>query len=154
MRTAISFVLLLSTGFAACNQAGNTSKNDSTTTEEAATQNAVAGCYSKISGRDTSRLSLIIDENNVNGTLEYSIYEKDKNNGVITGTLHDNILRATYEFQSEGMKSTRDVVFKLMGEQVYEAQADSLTTEGLPVFSPDAALLKFEPVPFKKTACE
>jgi hypothetical protein len=151
MRTAISFMLLL---FTACNQAGTTGNNDSTSTEEASTENTIAGCYNKISGRDTSKLSLVIDDNKVNGTLEYRIYEKDKNSGVITGTLQDNILRATYEFQSEGLKSTRDVVFKLMGEQVYEAQADSLNTEGLPVFSPDAALLKFEPVPFKKTACE
>lgn len=154
MRNAISFMLLLSTAFAACNQAGTSGKNDSTTTEEAGTENTIAGCYHKISGRDTAKLSLIVDDGKVNGTLEYRIYEKDKNDGVITGILQDNILRATYEFQSEGVKSTRDVVFKLMGEQAYEAQADSLNAEGLPVFSPDAALLKFEPVPFKKTACE
>jgi hypothetical protein len=95
-----------------------------------------------------------MDEDKVNGTLEYNIYEKDKNTGVIAGTMQDNILRATYEFQSEGVKSTRNVVFKIMGEQAYEAQADSLTTDGLPVFNSDAALLKFEPSPFKKIPCE
>jgi hypothetical protein len=150
MRTAIAFVILLS----ACNQAGNTGKNDSTATDNTIQQGAVASCYNKISGRDTVKLSLVMDEDKVNGTLEYNIYEKDKNTGVIAGTMQDNILRATYEFQSEGVKSTRNVVFKIMGEQAYEAQADSLTTDGLPVFNSDAALLKFEPSPFKKIPCE
>lgn len=149
MRTAIAFVILLS----ACNQAGTSGKNDSAAVQNTP-EGAVASCYSKITGRDTIKLSLVVEEEKVNGTLEYNIYEKDKNTGVIAGTLHDNILRATYEFQSEGIKSSRNVVFKIMGEQAYEAQADSLTTDGLPVFSSDNALLKFEPSPFKKTACE
>lgn len=150
MRTAIAFVILLS----ACNQAGNTGENDSTASENTSQQGAVASCYNKITGRDTIKLSLVVDEDKVNGTLEYNIYEKDKNTGVISGTMQDNILRATYEFQSEGVKSTRNVVFKIMGEQAYEAQADSLTTDGLPVFNSDVALLKFEPSPFKKIPCE
>ncbi|SIN73667.1 hypothetical protein [Chitinophaga niabensis] len=150
MRTAIAFVILLS----ACNQAGTGSKNDSSATENTTPQGAVASCYNKINGRDTVKLSLVVDEDKVNGTLEYNIYEKDKNTGVITGTMEDNILRATYEFQSEGVKSTRNVVFKIMGDQAYEAQADSLTSDGLPVFNGDATLLKFEPSPFKKIPCE
>ena len=150
MRTAISF-LLLSALFAACNQAGTSGSKDSTVTTADGT---VAICYSKVHGRDTSKLSLVMDEETVNGTLEYSIYEKDKNTGVIIGTLNDNILRGTYNFQSEGMQSKRDVVFKVMGDQVYEALADSINAEGLPVFNVNAALLKFDPVPFKKTTSE
>ena len=151
MRTAIAFVFLLS----ACNQAGTGNKNDSTAMQNTTgQQGAIASCYSKITGRDTIKLSLVVDDDKVNGTLEYNIYEKDRNTGVIAGTLQDNILRATYEFQSEGVKSTRNVVFKIMGEQAYEAQADSLTSDGLPVFSNDATLLKFEPSPFKKIPCQ
>lgn len=147
MRIAIPLMLL----FTVCNQAGTSGSKDSTVTTADGTETF---CYSKVHGRDTSKLSLVMDEETVNGTLEYSIYEKDKNMGVIVGTLNDNILRGTYNFQSEGVQSKRDVVFKVMGEQVYEALADSINAEGLPVFNPEAALLKFDPVPFKKTICE
>ena len=115
---------------------------------------AGAACYRKVVGKDTFHLQLVVNEGKANGVLEYNFAEKDKNTGVIDGAINDNILRATYHFKSEGQTSDRPVVFKVMGEQVYEALADQFDANGVPVFNADNSGLKFEPHPYNKVECK
>jgi hypothetical protein len=104
-------------------------------------------------GKDTFLLQVLIDEDKVDGLLDYNFHEKDKSTGILDGRLNDNILRAAYTYQAEGAKSTRDVVFKLMGDQAYEGIAESADSLGNPVFNTNDELLKFDPVPYQKQAC-
>ena len=115
---------------------------------------AGAACYLKVVGKDSFHLQLVVNEGKANGVLEYDFAEKDKNTGVIDGILNDNILRATYHFQSEGQTSDRPVVFKVMGEQVYEALADQFDANGVPVFNTSNDRLKFGPQPYNKVECK
>ncbi|WP_346320510.1 hypothetical protein [Chitinophaga sp. YIM B06452] len=158
----IASIFFAATAFlAACNSGGTPGTSDTSDTSaqqqaDKTRQMAQAGaaCYQKVVGKDTFYLQLIVEDEKVNGVLDYNFFEKDKNTGLIDGSINDNILRATYHFQSEGQKSDRPVVFKVMGEQAYEALADSFDANGVPVFNSDNSLLKFEPQPYKKVDCK
>ncbi|GEP97347.1 hypothetical protein [Chitinophaga cymbidii] len=157
MRSTIATFLIFSFAAAACGsgaqqEAANDSlPADNTVVDEPAANTA---CYLKAVGKDTFRLKLVVNEEQVAGELRYDPHEKDKSSGTITGVLKDNILRASYSYQSEGMNSTRPVVFKVMGEQVYEALADNFDKNGIPVFSEVNDQLKFDPTPYNKKECE
>src|SRR5687768_15678356 len=156
MRNLSSIFLAGTIFLAACNSSSTKDqRTDSLDQAEAATEGeAGAACYQKVVGKDTFLLQLIVKENKANGVLEYNFHEKDRSSGLIDGSINENILRATYRFKSEGQTSDRPVVFKVMGEQVYEALAETFDTSGVPVFNNDNSLLKFEPQPYNKVACK
>ena len=68
-------------------------------------------CYLYAVNQDTIRLRITIADKAVNGSLIYNFYEKDRNIGTIRGTHSGDTIRAEYEFRSEGMTSTREVIF-------------------------------------------
>ncbi|MGE7776227.1 hypothetical protein ACQKLP_15970 [Chitinophaga sp. NPDC101104] len=114
---------------------------------------ASAHCYRKVTGKDTFELQLVVDDTDVKGVLEYNFFEKDKNKGTVSGTLSHNIFRGTYHFTSEGVTSDRPVVFKMMGDQLYEALNNDIDSNGVVVFAKDDAHLTFDPSPYTKTDC-
>ncbi len=122
--------------------------------QQSAESEASAHCYRKVTGRDTFVLQLVVNDGDVKGVLEYDFHEKDGNTGTVDGALKDNIFRGTYHFKSEGVTSDRPVIFKMMGDQLYEALADSADANGVPVFAADDARLHFDPSPYTKAACE
>lgn len=155
MKIATATFLFFSVVVAACN--GGTAKKEAANDSlpaEAATVAVGTTCYLKAVGRDTFRLQLVMNDDQVAGELKYDFYEKDRSSGTLTGVLKDNILRASYSYQSEGMNSHRPVVFKVMGDQVYEALADNFDQNGVPVFSEVNEQLKFDPTPYQKKECE
>ena len=80
----------------------------------------IDGCYVSFYKRDSSTLSIKVNNGEVTGSLEYKIFEKDKNSGVISGTYKDSLIVADYTFQSEGVSSTREVVFKVANGELIE----------------------------------
>lgn len=148
----------LLTMFSCQQPASNTPETDeqdtSTVTVTAPASTPVQQCYIKISGKDTSYLQFEINNEAIDGQLEYHLFEKDKNEGVIRGTIANNIITAEYGFLSEGTPSKRPVVFKLENDQVFEAIPSSFDAEGTPVFDKDQNKLKFENAPFVKGNCK
>jgi hypothetical protein len=68
-------------------------------------------CYAYRTETDTVRLTLQITQPTVTGQLAYRYFEKDRNTGTISGTMHGDTLLADYTFQSEGTTSVREVAF-------------------------------------------
>jgi hypothetical protein len=141
-----------------CQQSASTSSEtpttDSSTATPATTIAAGPQCFTRISGKDTSYLQFETDKEVINGQLEYRLFEKDKNQGAISGTINNNIIAAEYRFMSEGVTSVRPVVFKLENNQVFEAIPSSFDNQGVPVFEQDQAKLKYEETPFVKGDCK
>ena len=73
------------------------------------------GCYWKITGRDTLVAWLVQTENTITGKLSFDNYQKDGSSGPVHGTLHGNIVKLWYEFESEGTKSVMEVWFERRG---------------------------------------
>lgn len=86
----------------------NPSNDDNTAQVE-----SVAGCYVATTGKDLYTLNIQMQtEENVSGKLAFKNFEKDSSTGVFTGKYKDGILLGDYTFQSEGMQSQMQVIFK------------------------------------------
>lgn len=83
-----------------------------------------SGCYQMIIGKDSAMMNLLVNGNNVSGKLDYKRFEKDSNKGNFAGTIDNDKISAWYTFQSEGMVSVRQVVFKINGNTLSEGYGD------------------------------
>lgn len=90
-------------------------------------------CFQYFGEKDTVLLTTYIDGTNITGTLDYSIFEKDKNSGTIEGEIRDDMIIAEYTFQSEGVTSKRQVVFKNTDEGWKEGFGEMKSVDGIPV---------------------
>ncbi|CAA9499334.1 MAG: hypothetical protein AVDCRST_MAG96-1882 [uncultured Segetibacter sp.] len=114
----------------------------------------IAGCYSWTAGRDTATLHLQVTEKQVTGDLVYDWSEKDGNTGTLQGVVQDSLLVANYTFQSEGMTSVREAVFKIKGDSLLEGFGD-LTTSGDTIKFKNKGKLQFQnDRPFVKGGCK
>ena len=111
-------------------------------------------CYVYIKNRDTASLKLNIEGEELTGELDYKLFEKDSNKGKIAGEMKGDTIIAEYTFDSEGMRSVREVVFvKKDDGNIYEGTGEVMEKGGKMVFK-DRAALKFSPaMVFTKTNC-
>lgn len=78
---------------------------------------SVAGCYVSTTGRDLYTLNIQMQTGeNVSGKLAFKNFEKDSSSGIFTGKYKDGILLGDYTFQSEGLQSQMQVIFKKEGD--------------------------------------
>ncbi|MBC9929728.1 hypothetical protein [Chitinophaga qingshengii] len=148
----LPYYLLLAAIVTSCGQAGNqTNKNTDSLKIDVTSGDA---CFLRTTGKDSISLQLHIQDSSVTGDLSYRYFEKDKNNGTLSGSIHNHIIRAQYTFMSEGTQSIRPVVFRLQDDKAYEAVPDSINPEGIPVFPGEEAALKFDTTPLLKIPCK
>ncbi|MCF2498524.1 MULTISPECIES: hypothetical protein [Dyadobacter] len=107
MTKRIHLILALACIFEAC-----TKKESESSSAKENTAQPVSECYAYATDKDSAFLHIeMTAENIVTGELEYSLFEKDKNRGKIEGKINGDTLLADYQFMSEGVESTREVVF-------------------------------------------
>lgn len=110
-------------------------------------------CYSFIKNKDTVSMKLHINGEEYSGELSYNFYEKDKNRGTFGGEMKGDTLIAEYTFDSEGMRSVREVVFLKKAGKLYEGYGEVLEKESKQVFK-DRSKLKFgDAVILDKVTC-
>lgn len=132
--------------------AKDTTSIDSTSLNNVFT--GLAGCYVSTIKKDTANLKLNLNKEDVSGNLVYKRFETDGNVGTIKGKVKDSLIIADYTFQSEGVTSVREVVFKIQGEKLIEGYGD-ITMKGDTARFRNVSALKFqEGQPFVKEACK
>lgn len=164
----ILFSLLLAATFVGCNNDNSKTINvtDSTSVEGSTVHvNAkdtivtsakplnLNGCYQMTMKRDTADLNLTVKDSLVTGTLDYQFFEKDKNTGILKGVLRNNKIYADYTFQSEGVTSVREVIFKIQNGALLQASGDLTEANGKVVFKDVTALDYNNIFPFVKVDC-
>lgn len=102
-------------------------------TEKEAGESEDRLCYVHAENKDTVNMTITIRNKNVSGELTYNLFEKDRNDGQLTGSLAGDTIFAEYKFQSEGTTSIREVAFLLKG---------TLLIEG--IGTPDSTGMRFE----------
>lgn len=142
------YVLSLIAGaglISACqNHAVTNQKTDSViNAEKAAVTASNEECYEYTKGKDTVALSLSRTGNKITGDLTYSLYEKDRNYGTVNGKIAGDTLILNYVFDSEGMHSSRQVVFLKKNNQLTEGFGDVEEKNGGMNFK-DLKSLKFD----------
>ena len=111
------------------------------------------GCYEMTMKRDTATLSLQVQDTIVSGKLRYNWHERDGNVGTIKGVLRDSLIIADYTFESEGLTSVREVVFKIDNTVLQQAYGDLEDRNGKIVFRNPAQLQYIQEYPFVKVEC-
>ncbi len=80
-------------------------------------ESSIEGCYVATLAKDVYTLTILSEESgNFTGSLSFKNFEKDSSSGTYNGTYKDGILLGDYSFQSEGMDSVMQVIFKKEGE--------------------------------------
>ncbi|HEV8082467.1 MAG TPA: hypothetical protein VGP55_04655 [Chitinophagaceae bacterium] len=158
MKKIIFFAFVLSAGcnsYTSEDQSKKTIKDTSSVSKKDAPMPfIIPGCYAWVAKKDSALLSLDISGNKVSGNLNYVLYQKDNNKGIINGILQDSLIIADYTFQSEGMTSVRQVVFKLHGNSLIEGFGD-IDMKGDTARFKNISQLQFqEERPFIKTDCK
>jgi hypothetical protein len=92
-------------------------------------------CFAYINGKDSILLQVHTEGKTVDGQLTYQLYEKDQNDGAISGSWAGDTLRAEYQFMSEGIESVREVVFLKKGNQLVEGFGNVEERNGKMVFT-------------------
>lgn len=100
-------------------------------------------CYTYTKNRDTASLSLTMKGEELTGNLKYHLFEKDANKGTIAGEIKGDTIIADYTFDSEGLRSVRQVVFLKKDGKLYEGYGESEEKDGRSVFKNRKAL-KFD----------
>lgn len=94
-------------------------------------ENSIAGCYVGRLAKDVYTLDITSDKNGiVGGVLDINNAEKDSSTGPIKGSYKNEILKADYTFQSEGVESVGWVAFKKIGDDFirgYGPDANTVT---------------------------
>lgn len=81
------------------------------------TGDSALGCYVAKLAKDIYVLKIDNQTgDDVSGVIAFNNYEKDSSSGSFTGTYKDHILLGDYAFNSEGMDSVMQVVFKKEGD--------------------------------------
>jgi hypothetical protein len=157
---AISIISIVS-----CNDkpAGTTDKGNDTTSHNASVKDktgAASGfsgdtriCYSNFRNRDTVLLSFTRNDTTINGELMYQFFQKDRNTGIINGTVKGDTIIADYKFNSEGTTSVRQVVFLKRGDELLEGFGDVEENNGKMVFRNISTLVFDSSMVFSLTDC-
>lgn len=108
---------------------GSTPKSE----EKVVAENSTSTCYGSYTDKDSVFLKLTITGDKVVGDLTYKLFEKDRNRGTFEGILQGDTILASYQFQSEGTTSTREVAFLKKDNELVEgfAPMDSTGTHFL-----------------------
>jgi hypothetical protein len=141
--------------------ADNSLGNDSTTGVHAGASDTIVhstialqdGCYEMIMKRDTATLTLQIQDTTIVGDLNFRWAEKDHNKGRINGYIKDSLLIADYTFESEGMTSIREIVFKLQGDTLLQGFGELEEQNGKVLFKQKEQLQYNMDFPFIKVDC-
>lgn len=89
---------------------------------------SVLGCYIAKLSQDVYTLQIQSENDGAEiGILAYNNYEKDSSSGVFIGKLSGDVLLGNYSFDSEGMHSNRQLIFKKVGDNLVEGFGDVKT---------------------------
>lgn len=113
----------------------------------------VSTCYSTTTGKDTVFLKVEIFPNVVTGRLLYKFHEKDNNTGDFDGYLHGDTLLADYTFISEGIQSTREVIFLIQDSVAIEGYGNMEEKNGKMVFKNQREIIFEKGLTLKKIPC-
>jgi len=141
MKYSILFFITLTCIIWSCNN--DPKKSSETNTQEEASKpgdnksaDSNKECYSYATERDTVFLQLErLPKNAVTGNLIFKYFEKDSNHGEINGKYYGDTLIADYTFMSEGIQSTRQVIFLLKDNSAIQGYGALQERDGKIVFT-------------------
>ncbi len=140
---------------------GGCSENEKTVTNEIAVTDTAtkdlpspAGCHKMVIEKDTAYMSLQESGDSLYGPLEYKRFEKDSNKGIVRLLKRNGRAEGWYYFQSEGMQSVRQIIFKMSGDSLSEGYGEIMMKGDTALFKYPQALQFEEKHSFVKVNCK
>lgn len=122
--------------------------------DTAAANISYSGCYEMIISRDTAYMQLADSGYFYTGMLSYKRFEKDSNKGIVSLSKEKDHLSGWYTFQSEGITSVRQIIFKAYDGKLAEGFGE-VGVVGDSAFYKYPVTLQFEEThPFIKVNCK
>ena len=112
------------------------------------------GCYEMVISGDTAFMNIEQSSDMLNGTLKYKRKDKDSNKGKVVLTKTGNRAEGFYTFQSEGLTSVRQIVFKINNNSFAEGYGNIEMKNDTAVFKYPHALNFEEKHTFNKVTCK
>lgn len=81
-------------------------------------------CFLSAVNKDTTRISLNVKGDKVEGTKEWMPFEKDGGYGTIKGTRSGNVINVTFAYTIEGSKQSEPNRYMVNGDKMTEAKAE------------------------------
>lgn len=113
-----------------------------------------AMCYASNTDGNDVEMRLDRSGDNVTGTLNYALKEKDSNKGTISGTMNGDVLIADYTFNAEGTTSVRQVAYQVKDGKATEGYGDMEEKNGKMVFKDPANISFGKGVVLTKVDCK
>lgn len=126
---------------------------DTTLVPSVPIEDKVTQCFQYIKNRDTATLTINTENEELTGRLAYNLYEKDSNRGTIAGEMKGDTVIAEYTFDSEGMRSVREIVLLKKDGKFYEGYGDVEQRNGKTVFKNRSKLKFGDAIVFSETNC-
>ncbi|MBJ7882392.1 hypothetical protein [Gelidibacter salicanalis] len=112
-------------------------------------------CYLYAKNNDT--IAVLWNENKtlVTGKIIFNFYEKDGSHGAFEGIMKGDTLYADYNFESEGTKSKREIIFLKKGNTLLQGYGDvEVDAHETTVFKKDAKITFDDQFPLTAVACD
>lgn len=100
----------------------------------------VSNCFLRVTGRDSLRLSYTTNANSITGKMMYDNYQKDGSWGTVKGTINGDTLKTWYDFESEGMRSVRRIIFKMENERLLPATGEFIVRGDSSLYADESRL--------------
>lgn len=153
----IALVLIVAFGAIQCKKTETveTDKVETSAIETEKTPTSILNndCYIYDANGSKVELQITNSDNEISGNLNYQLKEKDSNKGTFKGVVQDSILIATYTFQSEGMESSREIVFKIQDNQLIEGYGEQVVEGSNAKFKDVKSIAFSSSMPLSKTDC-
>lgn len=81
-------------------------------------------CYLYAKNNDSIKLTLKENKTIITGKLVYNFYEKDGSHGAFEGIMKGDTLYGDYDFEAEGTKSKREMIFLKNGNMLLQGHGD------------------------------
>jgi copper(I)-binding protein len=108
-------------------------------------------CFVMKLKKDISEIQLVIVGDDVTGEYHWHPYQKDGGHGTLKGKKKDNMITADWNYTIEGANQTEEVVFKMEGDKLMQAQGELDDKSGKLIIK-DKSKVKFSEV-FNKVNC-
>lgn len=122
-------------------------------TNEPVESSTLQSCYVGVTGKDSVFISLEDNLGTYIGKMHYKNFEKDSSIGDISGTQNGDTLKLSYNFESEGMQSEREIYFLKKDGNLIEGIGDH-KVEGDKDQYANPAKLKYEGHTLKPVDCK
>ncbi|WP_111307426.1 hypothetical protein [Confluentibacter sediminis] len=142
---------LITSVFISCKNKSETDNTRETVDTNVPSPFLEVGCYAYKGHNNSIELKITEMNDMVAGYLNYHLAEKDANTGTFRGIVDDDVLLAEYTFQSEGTTSKREVIFKVINDELIEGYGE-MDAEGTHFRNTDHVSFS-STMPLTKTDC-